>query len=222
MERLKLEVSLREGSGKGVARKLRAAGHVPAVFYGRGIEPVHLQIDVVPLERVVHGGANALIDLEGPKQVAKKPVLIKELQRDPATRKLLHCDLFAVDLSEKLAVDVPIHYVGRPRGVVEQGGVLEPLLRELQVTCMPLAIPDSVEVDVSSLGIHETIHIRDIQLPADVEAIGDPDRSIVHVVPPRVEEEPKEEEEEVAEEVVAIAPEGAPEAKTPAEEGGDS
>ncbi len=79
MERLKLEVSLREGTGKGAARTLRARGQVPAVFYGRGIEPVHLQVDAIPLERVAHGGANALIDLLGPKQVAKKPVLIKEL-----------------------------------------------------------------------------------------------------------------------------------------------
>ena len=221
MERLKLEVSLREGTGKGVARKLRASGQVPAVFYGRGIEPVHLQVDAIPLERVAHGGANSLIDLLGPKQVAKKPVLINELQRDPATRVALHCDLFAVDMSEKLTIEVPIHYLGRPPGVVEQGGVLEPLLRDLQVSCLPLAIPESLDVDVSELSIGDAIHIRDVDLPEGVEALGDPDLSVVHVVAPRVEEEKAEEEEEVAEEVDA-ATEAAREAPPRAEEGGES
>jgi large subunit ribosomal protein L25 len=222
MERLKLEVSLREGTGKGAARKLRSAGQVPAVFYGRGQEAVHVQIPAVLLERAVHGGANALIDLQGPKQVAKKPVLIKDLQRDPSTRKLLHCDLFAVDLSEKLTVDVPIHYVGRAKGVVEQDGVLEPLHRTIEVSCMPLAIPESVEIDVSALAIGDTIHLRDVVLPDDAEALGDADLSLIHVVAPRVEEEePKEEEEEVVAEG-AEAAEAAPEAEAPAKDGGES
>ena len=221
MQRLKLEVSLREATGKGAVRKLRAAGVIPAVFYGHGLESVPLQIDARPLERAIHGGANALIDLEGPKQVRKKPVLIKELQRDPATRRLLHCDLFAVDLEERLTVNVPIHYVGRARGVVEQGGVQEILMRELQVICMPLAIPGSIEIDVSELAIGDSLHVRDASLPEGVEATADADTPVVHVVMPRVEEEVKEEEEEEPE----IA-EGAPEGETPAppaaEDGGEA
>ena len=222
MQRLKLEVSLRERTGKGAARKLRSAGQVPAVFYGRGQEAIHVQIPVILLERVVRGAANALIDLEGPKQVAKKPVLIKDLQRDPSTRKLLHCDLFAVDMSEKLTVDVPIHYVGRPKGVVEEGGVLEPLHRTLEISCMPLAIPESVEIDVSALAIGDTIHLRDVILPDSAEALADADLSLVHVVAPRVEEEePVEGEEEEAAEG-AEAAEAAPEGEAPAEDGGES
>lgn len=210
MERLKLEVSLREATGKGTARKLRAAGVVPAVFYGHGMESVALQIKALLLERAIHGGANALIDLEGPKQVKNKPVLIKDLQRNPATRKLLHCDLFAVDLKEKLTIDVPIHYIGRARGVVEQGGVLETLTRQLQVSCMPLAIPESFEIDVSELEIGDSIYVRDVTLPEGVEGSTDPDAPIVHVVTPRVEEEVKEEEEETPE-----VAEGVPEGETP-------
>ncbi len=221
MERFKLEVSLREATGKGAARKLRATGAVPAVFYGHGMETVPLQIDTRPLERAIHGGANALIDLEGPKQVRKKPVLIKALQRDPATRELLHCDLFAVDLKEKLTVDVPIHYLGRARGVVEQGGVQEILMRELQVICMPLAIPESIEIDVSELAIGESIHVRDASLPEGVVTTADAAAPVVHVVTPRVEEEVKEEEE-----VVPEVAEGAPEGETPpppaAEDGGEA
>ncbi len=221
MQRIKLEVSLREANGKGAARKLRASGVVPAVFYGHGLESVPLQIGALLLERAVHGGANALIDLEGPKQVQKKPVLIKDLQRDPATRKLLHCDLFAVDLKEKLTVDVPIHYVGRPRGVVEQGGVLETLMRELQVICMPLAIPESIEVDVSGLAIGEAIHVRDVSVPEEAEATADVDAPVVHVVAPRVEEVEEEEEEEAAE-VGEAAPDGETPAPPAAEDGGES
>ncbi len=220
MERFKLEVSLREATGKGAARKLRATGAVPAVFYGHGMETVPLQIDTRPLERAIHGGANALIDLEGPKQVRKKPVLIKELQRDPATRKLLHCDLFAVDLKQRLTVDVPIHYVGRARGVVEQGGVQEILMRELQVTCMPLAIPESIEIDVSELAIGESIHVRDASLPEGVVTTADAAAPVVHVVTPRVEEEVKEEEEEV--EVAGDAPEGETPPPSAAEDGGEA
>ena len=221
MQRLKLEVSLREATGKGVARKLRAAGVIPAVFYGHGLETVSLQIGALHLERAIHGGANALIDLEGPKQVKNKPVLIKDLQRNPATRRLLHCDLFAVDLEEKLTVDVPIHFIGRAIGVVEQGGVLETLTRQLQVSCMPLAIPESIEIDVSGLSIGDSVHVRDVSLPEGVEAILDADFPVVHVVTPRVEEEVKEDEEEAA----AVGEE-TPEGETPpppaAEDGGEA
>ncbi len=122
-------------------------------------------------------------------------------------------------MTEKLTIEVPIHYVGRAPGVIEQGGVLEPLLRDLQVSCLPLAIPESFEVDVSELSIGDAIHIRDVDLPEGVEALGDPDLSVVHVVAPRVEEEKAE--EEVAEEVEA-ATEAAREAPPPAEEGGES
>lgn len=221
MQRFKLEVSLREATGKGAARKLRAAGAVPAIFYGHGLATISLQIETRPLERAIHGGANALIDLEGPKQVQKKPVLIKELQRDPATRKLLHCDLFAVDLKQRLTVDVPIHYVGRARGVVEQGGVQEILMREFQVTCMPLAIPESIEIDVSELVIGESIHVRDVSIPEGVEATADADAPVVHVVTPRVEEEVKDEEEEVPE-VAGDAPEGETPPPSAAEDGGEA
>ena len=117
---------------------------------------------------MLRGGANALVDLKGEKSVEGKPVLVKEIQRDPLSRKVVHCDLYAVNLKARIDLEIPLHFVGIPRGVALDGGVLEPLLRTLEVSCMPLAIPESIDVDVSNLGIGDAIHVRDLVLPADV------------------------------------------------------
>jgi large subunit ribosomal protein L25 len=119
-----------------------------------------------------------------------KPVLLKELQRDPVTRRHVHFDLFAVDLTARLDVEVPLHFVGTPKGVALDGGVMEPLLRTLEVSCMPLAIPESISVDVSNLAIGDAIHVRDLTLPPDVALKTEVDATVVHVVAPRLEEEP--------------------------------
>jgi large subunit ribosomal protein L25 len=103
---------------------------------------------------------------------------------------VVHCDLYAVNLKARLDVEVPIHYVGTARGAVLDGGVVEPLLRVLEVSCMPLAIPESIEVDISNLGIGDAIHVRDLVLPADVVSKIDLDITVIHVVAPRLEEEP--------------------------------
>jgi len=189
MERLKLEIAPREGRGKSATRKLRAAGRVPGIVYGSGIEPTAVTADGVALARVVRGGANALVDLVGAKALEGKPVLLKEVQRDPLSRKHVHFDLYAVNLQARLDVEIPLHYVGTPRGVQLDAGVLEPLLRTLEVSCMPLAIPEVINVDVSNLGIGDAIHVRDIALPLDVVSKIDGDTTVVHVIAPRLEEE---------------------------------
>jgi large subunit ribosomal protein L25 len=116
-------------------------------------------------------------------------VLVKEVQRDPLSRKHVHFDLYAVNLKARLDVEVPLHYVGTPKGVQLDAGVLEPLLRTLEVSCMPLAIPEVINVDVSNLGIGDAIHVRDIPLPPDVVSKIDGDTTAVHVIAPRTEEE---------------------------------
>jgi large subunit ribosomal protein L25 len=188
LERLELEVSLRDGRGKSVTRKLRAQGKVPAVVYGSGIEPTMIVVESLGLAKVLRGGANALVDLKGAKAIEGKPVLVKEVQRDPLSRKVVHCDLYAVNLKARIDVEVPLHFTGIPRGVALDGGVLEPLLRTLEVSTMPLAIPESIEVDVSNLGIGDAIHVRDLVLPPDVIVKTDPDVTVTHVVTPRLEE----------------------------------
>lgn len=189
VERMALAVDLREGKGKSVTRKLRAQGKVPGVVYGPGIEPTQIVVEDLNLAKVLRGGANALVDLVGAKALEGKPVLVKEVQRDPLSRRVVHCDLYAVNLKARLDVEVPLHYVGTARGVALDGGVLEPLLRVLEVSCMPLAIPESIEIDVSSLGIGDALHVRDLVLPPDVVSKIDLETTIVHVVAPRLEEE---------------------------------
>jgi large subunit ribosomal protein L25 len=223
MERVELDVKVRDGLGKGASRRTRAAGRVPAVLYGSGTAPVALQIEARALDRVLQRGTNTLIDLKGPKEVAEKLVLVKEVQRDPLSRKFVHCDLFAVDTAKKITVSVPIHIEGKAAGV-EMGGVLEPVMRELEVSCLPLSIPEAFSLDVSPLGIGESLHVSDIALPEDVETAVDLSFTVIHVIAPRVEEAVEEEAAEV-EEVAPAAGEPAAEGttpETPAKEGGES
>lgn len=213
MQRLELEVNVREACGKAAVRTVRAQGGVPAILYGSGLEPVPLAIDRLSLERVLRTGANTLIDLKGLKDVKGKLVLIKEVQRDPVSQRLIHCDVYAVDANKKLHISVPIHFVGKPSGVEKQGGVLETLALEVEVTCLPFSIPDKISIDVSNLEIGDTVHLRDLTLPDGVEAVTDESLALAHVSAPRAEEV------EAAPEVPA---EEAAEAPTEEEPGADT
>ena len=217
VERLALTVDLRDGFGKSMTRKLRAKGQVPGVVYGAGIDPTAIVIEDLALAKVLRGGANALVDLHGEKALEGKPVLVKEVQRDPLSRRVVHCDLYAVNLRARLDVEVPLHYVGTPKGVALDGGVMEPLLRTLEVSCMPLAIPESIDIDVSNLAIGDALHVKDLVLPPDVVSKIDLETTIVHVVAPRLEEEPAAAAEAVPAEGEAAAA-AAPAAGEKAEE----
>jgi large subunit ribosomal protein L25 len=221
MERQALQVTSREVGKKGVARRLRAAGRIPAVLYGSRIDPLTLSVEAKHLEEVLHAGANAILDLQGPQAVKGRLALVKALQRDPVSRRLLHCDLYAVDVNKTVIVSIALHYEGKPKGV-EMGGVLEPILRELEVECLPLEIPDALSVDVSGLEIGDSIHVREISVPDTAQVLSDPEATAIHVVAPRVEEEPVAVEEEAAE--AAEVPEGAevPAADAGGESAGDS
>ncbi len=218
MRRESLEISLRESQGRGPARRLRAAGSIPAVVYGSGVASTMIVVNDLRLEEVLHHGANILLDLAGPKELNGKLVLIKDCQRDSVSQRLVHCDFFAVDLKQPIQVGIPIHLEGRPQGV-EMGGVLEPLIRDLEVICLPLEIPDSIELDVSALDIGGAIHVRDLSIPEGVEVQVDLSSTVVHVIAPRVEEEP--EAEEVPEGEVPPTEEAAA-SEEPAEEKSDS
>jgi len=186
-----LAVEVRETSGKGAARKLRAAGRAPGVLYGHGIDPVPLTFDPIALDillRKSEAGINTLIDLEGGASVAGKTVLVKELQRHPLRNNVLHADLFAINVSETISVSVPIHLIGTPKGVSLEGGLLDHALRELELDCLPRAIPDSIDVDVTWMEIGDALHVSDLVLPPDVELRSDPSQSVASVVAPTVEE----------------------------------
>jgi large subunit ribosomal protein L25 len=218
-------VSPRSGAGKGVARRLRAGGRIPGVCYGREIPAASISLDARALERLIstsEAGVNTLIGLsvEGGGAYDGRQVLIKELQRDPVTGRLLHADFYAVDLTQVVKVSVPIHVRGMPEGV-KMGGILDQSLRELELECLPQAIPTEILVDVSALVIGQSLHVRDLDLPADVELVSDPDLSVVSVMVPAAEEVAAPEAAEVA--VGEEAAEGAEPGAAPAgaEEAGE-
>lgn len=219
-----LEVEARERTGKGVARKLRAAGRIPAVLYGGGRPAFPLALDPIRLQKLLHAsdmGMNTLIDLKvtGHAELDGKTVMVRELQRDPVRGSFVHADLYEVDLRQTIEVSVPIHVTGKSVGVELGGGILDHALREVEVKCLPRAIPDEFVVDVTPLQLGDSLHVRDLALPPGVELVSDADLSIVSVVAPVKEEEPTAEALEGEE----VAAEAAPaEGAEPQEEGGES
>jgi large subunit ribosomal protein L25 len=207
-----LAVEIREATGKGVARKLRAAGRVPAVFYGRG-DARSISLDPRALDRLLAAsaaGMNTLIDLTGGTELAGTQVLVKELQRDPVRGEILHADLYAVDLTRVVQVSVPLHLEGIPQGVSLADGILDHQLREIEIECLPTAIPEEISVDVSALDLGDSLHVRDVRLPDGVSLLSDGDISVASVVAPAAAEEEVVAPEEGEEGVVA---EGAPAAE---------
>ena len=196
-----LVAELRDDTGKGVARKLRAAGRIPAVVYGRGVESKAISVDPNALQRVLQtGGAgiNTLIELS--VEGVARTVLVKELQRDPVRGRPLHTDFYLVDLDKKVEVSVPIRLLGRPEGV-ELGGILDHPLREIELECLPRAIPESVDVDVGHLDVGQSIHVRDLDLPEGASVRTDINLAVASVIAPVAVEEPVVEEPEEGEEL---------------------
>lgn len=210
MEQTAIVAQYRETTGKGFARRLRAAGSMPAILYRGGQETIPLALDPRILRRLLttsQAGMNTLIDLsvEGRPELGTRVVLVKELQRDPVRGSFLHADLYEVDLQKKVHVMVPIHLKGSSHGVL-MGGVLDHALREIEVECLPRAIPDEFVLDVGPLDIGDSLHVRDIALPGGVElrTESDADLSVVSVMTPTVEEEKPA--EEAAVEGAEVAP----------------
>lgn len=205
MEERTLVAHRREGKGKEEARRLRHQGLIPAVVYGHREETIPITLNPKELFKILHGGAGerTLINLTieglqgGP---VTKTVILKEKQVDPVKRTMLHADLYTIAMDEEIYVNVPVHIVGKAAGV-EQGGVLEQVLREIEVRCLPGDIPPRIDVDVSALNIGDAIHVGDITLEkAKIQV--DPEQTLVTVVPPTVYEEPVVEEVIAAEEEV--------------------
>ncbi len=191
----------RSGVGKSVARKLRAAGRVPAIYYGRGENPIPLTINAKEVESLIHGasGANVIVDLlVSGAAAADRKALIREIQRDPVVGNILHLDLQHISLTERITVEVPIELIGIPIGVKDGGGILEHLLREVEVECLPTDIPTQLEADVSMLNIGDSLHVSDLKAER-VTILTEADRAIATVVPPTILEEAAPAEAAVAE-----------------------
>lgn len=214
-----LDAEARPGTGKGVARKLRAAGKVPGVVYGRGLEPTPVAVEKLALMRAfkTDAGRNVLIDLKIGSDTHL--TLARELQRNPVGGAILHVDFLKIARDEAIEVDVPIHIEGESPGVKE-GGVIEHHLWNVRVSCLPTSVPDRMTADVSRMIIGDMLRVGDLLPVEGVTVLTDPEEAVLGVVVPQVlqVEEPVAVEGELAEgEEAAAAAEG--EEGAPAAEG---
>ncbi len=185
-----LEAEPRTGCGKGVARKLRAQGKIPVILYGDDKPPEPLAVDRATFEKLVHkvAGESMLINLKIKGTDKEEKIFIKAAQRDPVTDEMIHADFYRVSLSKKIRMEVPVHAGGVAIGV-KKGGILETLLRSVEIRCLPLRIPKHFSIDISNLEINHSIHVRDIVVDPDIEILTPPDTPLFTVVPPKVEAE---------------------------------
>lgn len=210
METVELVCEKREVRPKGTVRRIRRQGRIPAVIYGNASAATAVAVGAVDLTaRVRSAASQRLIRLKSAApELDGKHVIVKEVQRTPVGGEILHVDFYEVDLNKPLRVTVPLRFTGRAAGIAE-GGILQPLEREILVECLPLEIPQAIEADVTSLGIHEVLHVSALQFAGNVKPIFDSDYPVATVLPPTVAEAPV---------VAAAAPiEGAEVAAAPAE-----
>jgi len=184
-----LKAEPRKEKGKGVARKLRAAGQVPGVIYGHGREPVSLTVNAREFDRLAERVriTSTVIELALEGRTAR--TLIRELQRDPIKRSVLHIDFQELVAGEKIVVSVPLRFVGTAVGVKNDGGILEEVIHQVDVRVDPANIPDHIDVDVTDLTIGHGLHVSDLKLPAGVEVQQDPEQTVAIVSAPKAEEE---------------------------------
>ena len=174
MEMRELIIRKREGMGKAYAKRLRRAGQVPAILYG-GAQPVNVTVAPRDIYRLVHGH-------EGSTQ------LLRVSFEDPVSENLLHVDLQEVAMDRALQVSVAVHHVGEAAGVKETFGILEMILREVQVSCLPGNIPAVLEADVTGLRIGDVLTVKDLKAPEGVRILNDPNQAVATVAPPAAEE----------------------------------
>ena len=184
-----VKAQLREGRGKNDARRARVAGMVPVTVYGGGAETVAALAPLKELAAILRSeaGRNSIftLDIDG---VGASEVMFHDRQLDPIRMRLIHADLTRLVKGQKIEVTVPLHLVGEPFGVREHQGVLEQIIREIEIRCEPRDIPDSLDVDVENLGVHDVLHVSDIKVEANVEILTSPDTVIATVGVIREEE----------------------------------
>lgn len=195
-----LGADVRSETGKGAARKLRAAGRVPGVVYGHGREPQSLSLNARELEKLLGSIAAGSTVVELSLGNATTNTLIREVQRHPFRKQILHVDFMELVAGEKVIVDLPLVFVGTPEGVRTGGGLLEQILHSIEVNVDPSSIPNHIDVDVSQMIMGHSLHVRDLNLPEGIEVLTDEDATICAVIAPRA----------VVEETAAAEAEAAP------------
>ncbi|MGH7333893.1 MAG: 50S ribosomal protein L25 [Candidatus Rokuibacteriota bacterium] len=221
MEMQELVIQHREGTGKQAAKRLRRAGAVPAVLYG-GAKPEAISVDPRTVLKIIHGheGSTQLVSLkaQGDSAVMRMAV-IRDLQFDPVSEKLLHVDLQEVAADRAITVVVAIHPVGEAAGVKEQLGVLNLALHEIEVSCLPSLIPERIDADVSALMIGDVLTVADLTVPEGVRVLNAPDQAVATVAPPRVEEAPAAAPTAVVTAEPEVLTERKPKEEAPADDG---
>jgi large subunit ribosomal protein L25 len=188
MERITINVIKREETGKGAARSLRRKEMIPAIIY-RGGGSVSIKIPKKELTQFINktSGEQVMVNLQF-QDGENKIALMKEFQVDPTRRELIHADFFEVLLTEKIKVHVHISPIGEPIGVKRDAGILQNLLRDIEIECLPDKIPGHVKIDISRLEIGQSLHVRDLQLGEDIKVLTDSNEVIVNIIAPLVEE----------------------------------
>jgi large subunit ribosomal protein L25 len=190
MEQIVIEALRREYRGNGPARRLRVEGLIPAVVYGQGYENASVAVPVRAVLDALHlGGTNVLVDLRIPDMAHAGTVaaMIRQIQRDPVRHQPIHVDFQWVSLSEKITAIVPVLVVGEAAGLLVVG-VVDLALHEVEVECLPTAIPEHLVVDVTGMDIRDSKHVSDLQVPEGVELLTPADETVVSIVPPMAEE----------------------------------
>jgi large subunit ribosomal protein L25 len=207
MHTVALTAQVRKNLGKGAARALRHQSLIPAVLYGRGLESLPLAVRPSDIAGAIGTASaeNILIDLtvaDG-ESVQSHRAMIREIQVDPVRREILHVDFLGISMDRQITVEVPVNLVGEPVGVsAATGGMLQQVLRSVEIACLPDRIPESLDLDVTSLAIGHSLHVSDLSAPEGVELLADPGLTVATVLAPRkVEEKPEAvvEGEEMAE-----------------------
>ncbi len=191
-----LAAATRDGLGKNEARRLRRSGRVPAVLYGGdSTGGVPLAVDPEEVHRILHSesGVNTLIALSVDGGDSSQ-VMVREFQLDPIGNTLLHVDFYRPALDKVITVTVPVMLAGEPAGVKQQGGLLDFVQRDVQVECLPTEIPEHIHIDVSELLIGQGVRLRDLLEGVSWTPVSEPETLLVHVIAPKVEEEPEAEE----------------------------
>jgi large subunit ribosomal protein L25 len=209
VETLEIQVEARDKQRKRDAKRLLRNGKIPAILYGPKMAAVGLALDKKEFSRRVAGlqGSHLVRLKSGAATLAEKVALVKDMQFHPITGDVIHADFYEVDLTAKIQVHVPLHFVGKAVGTT-RGGILQPIVREIEVECLPLDIPEFFDVDVTALDIGDSVHIEDLQMPDGVVSLAEDNLALVTVVPPTVEEAPT-----AAAPVAEGAPVAAPDAK---------
>jgi large subunit ribosomal protein L25 len=207
MAQVTLSAQVREAKGKGAARKLRRDKRVPAVFYGPKASPTLLSVSYSDLQALIKSttSENIILQLQiqSDRGVEAHSVILKELQADPIKPVYYHADFYEIAMDKELTIDIALELVGTPAGIVK-GGMLQHVKRELQVSCLPGNMVESIQVDVSNLDIGDAVHVKDIILPAGIKSLEDEDETIALVA---VQHAPAEEVKEAVEEEGEAVPE---------------